>query len=292
MLNPDQDPLYVAARRVLLDACDALGKLRDAMVLVGAQAIYLQASDVGLDVVSPFTSDADLSIDPARLDSAPAIVEAMNNAGFKLKIKAGGNGVEPGAWQIIVDVGGDPTPIEVDLMVPESVAPGRGRDAKLPAHGKNASRIGPGLEASVIDHHQMTIASLEPHRDTRTTILRVAGTAALLIAKAHKIGERVDEGKEYRIKPKDAGDVFRLMRSPMPPDAVGARLAELRRNPMCGASVETGIDYLKRLFGNERAPGVDLAVENLVSAVTEDELRVVMPDYMDAVLEAYRQTRS
>lgn len=35
------DELYVMARRVLLDAIDALGHHRDAIVLVGAQAVYL-----------------------------------------------------------------------------------------------------------------------------------------------------------------------------------------------------------------------------------------------------------
>ena len=35
------DPVYVLARRVLLDALQALGEQRSAVVLVGAQAIYL-----------------------------------------------------------------------------------------------------------------------------------------------------------------------------------------------------------------------------------------------------------
>lgn len=37
------DELYVLARRVLLDALEALGVHRDVCVLVGAQAIYLHA---------------------------------------------------------------------------------------------------------------------------------------------------------------------------------------------------------------------------------------------------------
>ncbi len=36
--------LYVLARRVLLDALEALGDHREAIVLVGAQAVYLQLS--------------------------------------------------------------------------------------------------------------------------------------------------------------------------------------------------------------------------------------------------------
>jgi hypothetical protein len=40
------DPLYVRARRVLLDALDALDALapfRDAVILIGAQATYLHS---------------------------------------------------------------------------------------------------------------------------------------------------------------------------------------------------------------------------------------------------------
>lgn len=42
------DPLYVAARRVLLDALTALREHRDAIVLVGAQAVYIHAGDADL----------------------------------------------------------------------------------------------------------------------------------------------------------------------------------------------------------------------------------------------------
>jgi hypothetical protein len=44
------DDLYVLARRVLLDALDALGIHRDAIVLVGAQAIYLRCGEADLAV--------------------------------------------------------------------------------------------------------------------------------------------------------------------------------------------------------------------------------------------------
>ncbi len=39
---PGVDELYVVARQVLLDALDALGAHRDALVLIGAQAVYLR----------------------------------------------------------------------------------------------------------------------------------------------------------------------------------------------------------------------------------------------------------
>ena len=56
-------PLYVFARTVLLDALDALGEQRDAVVLVGAQAIYLHTGDADI-AVPAFTTDGDLVIEP------------------------------------------------------------------------------------------------------------------------------------------------------------------------------------------------------------------------------------
>ena len=43
------DPLYVAARGVLLDALQALGEQREALILAGAQAIYIHtgAAELG-----------------------------------------------------------------------------------------------------------------------------------------------------------------------------------------------------------------------------------------------------
>jgi hypothetical protein len=52
----NHDPEYVAARRVLLDALEALGPHRKAVVLVGAQAIYLHVGE-GDMAVAPFTTD-------------------------------------------------------------------------------------------------------------------------------------------------------------------------------------------------------------------------------------------
>jgi hypothetical protein len=46
----DPDPEYIAARRVLLDALEALGAHRKAVVLVGAQAIYLHVGEGDLAV--------------------------------------------------------------------------------------------------------------------------------------------------------------------------------------------------------------------------------------------------
>jgi hypothetical protein len=66
----DPDQAYVLARLVLLDALEALDDQRDAVILVGAQAIYLHTGDADL-AVAPFTTDADVAIDPKRLQANP-----------------------------------------------------------------------------------------------------------------------------------------------------------------------------------------------------------------------------
>ena len=60
------NPLYVRARRALLDALDALEPHLDAIVLVGAQAVYLHTADTEL-AVAEYTTHADLAVAPCRL---------------------------------------------------------------------------------------------------------------------------------------------------------------------------------------------------------------------------------
>ncbi len=289
----ESDPLvYVAARRILLNALDALGEHRAAVVLVGAQAIYLQAGEADLEVsVAPFTADADLTIDPTRLGPDPRIAEAMTQAGFTIKIKTDDGGIEPGTWLAPTKINDETVHVPVDLLVPETLATTRGRrDARLPDHGKNATRWTPGLEATIVDNTEMTIDSLEPQLDTRTAAIRIAGPAALLVAKSHKIADRLTDGgrgRQHRVKPKDCADVIRLMRAPTPPEAVGARLAELAGHPMCGTSVAAGVDHLVAQFGAPSSPGVDLAVTALAGALPEELLRALAPSYTAAMLDAY-----
>jgi hypothetical protein len=58
------EPLYVAARGVLLDALDALGEQREALILAGAQAIYIHTGAADR-AVAEFTTDGDLVVNPS-----------------------------------------------------------------------------------------------------------------------------------------------------------------------------------------------------------------------------------
>ena len=82
---------YVEARRVLLDVLTALGPHLDAVVLVGAQAVYLR-TEGRIEGYQPFTTDADVVLDPSRLEPIPPLGEARTRAGFTLTD-------EPGIWE-------------------------------------------------------------------------------------------------------------------------------------------------------------------------------------------------
>src|SRR5688500_3924187 len=142
------DPEYVAARRTLLDALEAVGPQRQATTLIGAQAIYLHTGEDESLSVAPFTSDADLSLDPELLLSEPLIERAMTAAGFV-----------PSPDQSKVGTWIGPNGVPIALMVPEARA-GRGRrGANIPPHAPGTARRVHGLEASLVDRRRHSIAS-------------------------------------------------------------------------------------------------------------------------------------
>lgn len=79
----------------------------------------------------------------------------------------------------------------------------------------------------MVDHDSRQIASF--HAGGRRAEILVAGPAALLVSKLHKLSERIDDPD--RLKDKDALDVLRLLRGTDPADmaaAVGRLLADVR----------------------------------------------------------------
>lgn len=179
----DTPPEYVAARRVLLDALAALEAHLDAMVLVGAQAVYLHTGDADLGI-APTTTDADIVLSPDRLADQPLLREALVGALFS-----------PG-----------PTP-----------------------------------------------GALEPG-DGRRFRLRVAGPAALLVAKVIKIAER--HADQRRMKPKDGMDVLLLLqRADL--TVVANRLNSLAGDPMAGAVTRQALAELR---DNAQRPDGPIAV--------------------------------
>lgn len=247
------DP-YVLARRALLDALDALGPQREAVVLCGAQAIYLHVGEADF-AVAPYTTDADIGLRVEGLLSEPALGAAMRTAGFSTTD-------QPGTW---VNADG----VAVDLLVPESLGgPGR-RGARLgPPHGSQAARKVRGLEAIVVDFTPQVIASFEEGVDKRAFEISVAGPAALLVSKLHKIGERVNAGGR-RLDDKDALDIYRLLRS-VHPHEMRTGLGRLRLDPLAGSVTEEALVFLGRDFGKPDAAGVLMTARGLAGVEDPD----------------------
>ncbi|HET6497735.1 MAG TPA: hypothetical protein VFH17_01590 [Coriobacteriia bacterium] len=156
-MSGEPDQLYVEARRALLDALDALGPQAAAIVLVGAQAIYLHAGDAQL-AVAVQTRDGDLAVDPRGLRDQPSLESAM----------------EPG--------------------------------------------------------------------DRRSVDVRVAGPAALLVAKLHKVAER--RGTPDRLVDKDALDIYRLLVAVRTPTLARA-MRGLLADRISAQVTRDGVTYLR-----------------------------------------------
>ena len=149
------DPRYVAARRVLLDALTALAPHASAVIVAGAQAVYLRTGDAEI-AVAPYTTDGDLALNPSLLSDDPQLEEAMTSAHFVLLHQPGGH-IEPGTWVATTRINAEEVIVPVDLIVPKAVASGGTRAARLGVHGRRAARQVPGVEAVLVDHSPMSI---------------------------------------------------------------------------------------------------------------------------------------
>lgn len=226
-------PEYVAARRVLLDALEAMTDHLPSLILVGAQAVYHHTGKTDLNVPL-MTTDADLAIDTRGLADVPEIGAVLRGAGFV-------PGPNPGHWVAATDVA-------VDLMVvPHQAGTHResARAARLAPHDRLTARIARGLEPALVDHERVTIGALEPVGD-RTFDLAIAGAAALLVAKVIKISERLGQSDRQpdRLKEKDALDAFRLLQAVETADLV-LGLTKHRSEPNAAAVADEAVQILR-----------------------------------------------
>lgn len=161
---------------------------------------------------------------------------------------------QPGGW---LSASG----VYLDLMVPEALAGPGSRSADLGAHGKRVARRTVGLEGAWVDCAAIIITSLDP-ADPRQVTMNVAGPGALLIAKLHKLGERV--ANDDRVKDKDALDIFRLLRA-VSTDELSGRLRSLLESDSAVSVTVEGLRLLRTLLGTSMhtalpSPGVQATV--------------------------------
>jgi hypothetical protein len=268
------DELYVKSRRALLDALEALASHRDSLVLVGAQAIYLYTGEADVPITTR-TKDSDIVLDPSLLGENPLLEAAMTEADFHRDLRSG----QPGQWL-------NPEGIPVDLLVPETFSGKDGRrGARIPPHDKHAARKVAGLEAALVDNEERSIRALSPD-DERAIRMKVAGPAALSIAKAHKLWER--RTNPDRLVNKDAHDLYRLLRATETKE-VSERYQSLLKDGRSRAAAEQGLSYLGELFARPSSLGSQMAgrtegkagdpelVAASVSALVRDLLAAVTP---------------
>jgi Nucleotidyltransferase len=261
------DPVYITARSVLLTALEALADQRESVVVVGAHAIYLHAASADLQV-APFTTDADLAFDPARLHAQPLLEQRMAEAGFALVDE------QPGRWL-------GPQDVLVDLMVPEALGGAGARGARIPPHDKRAARKARGLEAAMIDNAVRTVEALDP-ADPRRFDVQVAGPSALLVSKLIKIGERIG-GRVDGVAAKDGLDVFRLLR--MTNDPFAEVLPRLLADAMAGETTREALGHLEQDFTAPTGRGVQLVVKATAASYPSEDIEIQVSALSRRLLE-------
>ncbi len=173
----------------------------------------------------------------------------------------------PGTWSRREEVGTGSAEIAVDLLVPEALGgtwPKKARGGRIPPHASTATRQVRGLEVAAVDNDWLAIRSLDHDASDRSRSARVAGIVALLVAKAHKIDDRLRDRVRQpgRLQDKDAGDVVRLMQLPGA-RRVADRFEQSLEDPGVGDVVRDGLTMLRSQFANSRATGTRMAVAAL-----------------------------
>ncbi len=262
------------AREALLDAIEALQAQLDAIIVVGAQAIYLHTGSAEV-AIAEFTTDGDLALDPDVLSSDPRVNDAMREGGF-----------EPDPRSSAIGTWISRRGVPVDLMVPEAVAGAGRRGVRVPPHDSTAMRRARGLEAALVDNSPMSMGALDSAADPREFTVAVAGPAALLIAKLHKIHDRIETPD--RLNDKDAHDVYRLLRA-IETQVLSDTLSSLLHDPASAKVTRQALDYLDSDFAmgaNARGSLMAGAAERLVGdpVAVAESVALLARDLLDAVV--------
>lgn len=113
--------------------------------------------------------------------------------------------------------------------------------------------------------------------------VHVAGVAALLCAKSWKLSERIadaDAGRPWRLREKDAADVWRLMMVG-DPRAVRSTFAEHEGDATLGRPIAAGREMLIDLF-RPGGRGPEMAASNLAGKVSRAAVTGSIGEWMRA----------
>lgn len=204
------------SRRLLIDAIRHLAPFRESLTVIGADAVFARAQKGIPDLMMQSTRDADLVVDPAFVTPSPAIVTLMEEAGLVAVSPD-----RPGIYGYLSEAGLPQTGrTTIDLLVPEAYAGAGRRAARLPGQ-RNAATRAEGIELALYDRSVLSLSPLPGDPNQEPVEIMVAGHAALLVAKAFKVRDRVGEhvNRPHRLRAKDSVDVGLLMLTCNPEEA-------------------------------------------------------------------------
>lgn len=204
-----EDARYGAerSRRLLITTILALGDHADAVTVVGAHAVHVWVQKKWGPIDMESTRDGDLAINPVLIAEDPKIMELLADIGLEPARPE-----RPGIYGLVNERGLSwEQRTTVDLLVPEAYAGSKGRSARI-AGQQSATTRAYGLELAIHDRTVTTITTVDGEPELSVDV-HVAGPAALLIAKAHKVSERLTDvdRRPDRLRPKDSGDIALLM---------------------------------------------------------------------------------
>ena len=163
-----------------------------------------------------------------------------------------------------------------------TASPGEGRRAARPrGHAPLAARKVDGLEGALVDADVLPLGALDP-ADPRTLDVRVAGPAALLVAKVHKIADRTGTD---RLSDKDALDAFRLLRGTSTAE-LAERYNRLLRDDRSASAARRGRELLVEQFARSTGVGVRMTIRSVGNLVDPDEIAASCEALVEDLLSA------
>jgi hypothetical protein len=106
-----------------------------------------------------------------------------------------------------------------------------------------------------------------------------------MVAKAHKLHDRLESGWRERQDDKDAADVFRMMQVKLPA-TVSATLCGLREHAIAGPPTAAAITYQDELFGRRGRRAIQMAARALRVVIPEERVEAICVAYITALLQA------
>ena len=244
-----EDARYGAerSRRLLITTIVALGEHANAMTVVGAHAVHVWVQKKWGPVDMESTRDGDLAVNPVLIAEDPKIMQIMAEIGLEPARPE-----RPGIYGYVNERGLSwEQRTTVDLLVPETYAGSKGRSARIPGQ-KSATTRAYGLELAIHDRTLIRISTTDGEPEMSVEV-NVAGPAALLIAKAHKVSERLADvdKRPDRLRPKDSGDIALLMMVTDGAEMAKTMTRHVAETPEIRGVVQDGAQYLVDMYSTD-----------------------------------------